>query len=303
MPLIEIIEAPAPVLDAAAPARFAVERPATGEHFEGTDFDLVGWVLGPGAARLEILQDGEVIRAVPVNLPRPDVRATYPDAASSCGFSTAISLEDWKENHFDLRAIFSDGPIALGSIRARRIWREDVRPTDSPFVSVVIAGSEGRPSTLAALESVLAQDYPNFEIVVVGDVEPEGAPGLAGRSPAVREVRADAPGLAAAWNSGIRRTVGDCLLFLTPGQLVTRNAIASALEAFRDHPESGVVLGRPQASGDRPPDPEGEFALFRRSIFESVGVFSAGERPKAEILEKIADRFPYHYLDGAAGPR
>ena len=65
-----------------------------------------------------------------------------------------------------------------------------------------------------AIESVLAQTYSCFEIVVVDDGSTDNTAAVAARYPAVRCVRQDNQGHSAARNTGIQQSTGDYLVFL-----------------------------------------------------------------------------------------
>ena len=74
---------------------------------------------------------------------------------------------------------------------------------DSPVVSVVIPCYRQAHFLPEAIESVLAQTYPHFEIIVVDDGSPDDTRAVAGRYPGVRCLRQRNRGLSAARNAGL----------------------------------------------------------------------------------------------------
>jgi GT2 family glycosyltransferase len=89
---------------------------------------------------------------------------------------------------------------------------------ESPLVSVIVA-TRDRPASLAAcLDSLLRQDYPSFEVVVVDNApaSQETADLIAERYAStgrVRYVREDQPGLGRAHNRGLASTTAPIVAF------------------------------------------------------------------------------------------
>src|ERR687890_1245755 len=82
------------------------------------------------------------------------------------------------------------------------------------LVSVVIPCYNQAHFLGEAIESVLAQSYKDFEIIVVDDGSPDNTSEVAARYPGVRCVRQENQGLAGARNTGIRESKGEYLVFL-----------------------------------------------------------------------------------------
>lgn len=115
----------------------------------------------------------------------------------------------------------------------------------NPCVSVLIA-THNRPELLAqALNSVEAQTYPHWDIVLVDDgstpgVDPAGfTPALAQRITLLRHDKAQ--GSAAARNTAIRHARGDILAFLDDDDLLAPTFLARATGALQSHPELDMV--------------------------------------------------------------
>ncbi|MGW6641145.1 glycosyltransferase [Streptomyces iakyrus] len=89
-------------------------------------------------------------------------------------------------------------------------------PGEPPFASVVVATRERAGQLARALDSLLAQDHPRFEIVVVDNAPVTGETReLIERKYAerVRYVREPVPGLAAAHNAGLDAVRGEVVAF------------------------------------------------------------------------------------------
>jgi hypothetical protein len=133
----------------------------------------------------------------------------------------------------------------------------------TPRVSIIVAARNEETNLEAALESLLAQDYPDLELTVVDDRSSDATPAILARVQArdarLRVVRLDR--LPAGWlgknyalERGAAAALGDILVFADADVVMradaVRRAVAHALAASRDHlaitPEMigpGVMLG------------------------------------------------------------
>lgn len=176
----------------------------------------------------------------------------------------------------------------------------DARPT----ISVVVC-TRDRPDSLAAtLDSLAAQDYPRFEVLVVDQSREAATRAMvearAGDDRRFRYVRLDEAGLSRAYNAGVRSAWSDVLAFTDDDCTAPADWLAAIALAFERHPEADLLYGQvlvpPQlrdaenASGFTPalPIPERRvlsrdtgFQVFgmganfaaRRRVFERVGLF------------------------------
>ena len=118
----------------------------------------------------------------------------------------------------------------------------------APFASVVVA-TRDRPQLLAAsLTSLLAQDYPRYEIIVVdnaptSDSTAEFVKRSFGHSSLVRYVREDLPGTSWARNLGIREARGEFVAFADDDVLLDSKWLAGLAAGFQISPQVGCVTG------------------------------------------------------------
>ena len=84
---------------------------------------------------------------------------------------------------------------------------------DSPRVSVVVASFNGERTLKACLESLVALNYPDYEVILVDDGSTDGTPQIARLYPSVRYLRQVNCGLSVARNAGIAAATGKIVAF------------------------------------------------------------------------------------------
>jgi len=124
--------------------------------------------------------------------------------------------------------------------------RSNASPADAPrpLVSVVIPSYNYARFLGDAIESVVRQVYERVEIVVVDDGSTDDTARVVGSYPAVKYVRQENQGLAAARNTGIRHATGEYVVFLDADDRLLPTALAAGVESLRDHPEAAFTWGR-----------------------------------------------------------
>jgi glycosyltransferase involved in cell wall biosynthesis len=171
-----------------------------------------------------------------------------------------------------------------------------------PLVSVVIPVHNGARFLAAALASVLGQDYPRLEVVVVDDGSTDGSAEIARAHAEVQVVSQPNAGVAAARNAGILRSTGTLLAFLDQDDTWTPGKVRIQVSYLLAHPDTGYVVAGQRMVLDPgatcPPwiprellehDHAGYFPgtlMARRSVFDRVGLY----RPAAPPAES-ADWF------------
>jgi glycosyltransferase involved in cell wall biosynthesis len=157
-----------------------------------------------------------------------------------------------------------------------------------PAVTVVMTVRDGLPHVEEAVDSVLRQDFDDFELVVVDDGSTDGtADALAGRADArLRLVRRPAEGRVAGLNHALRLARGRYVANLDADDVALPGRLAVPVRFLDQHPEVAVAgsavqpfVGRAAARQPRRL-PRSDLGirwsfLLRNPIFHSSATFRA----------------------------
>ena len=156
-----------------------------------------------------------------------------------------------------------------------------------PLVTVIVPVFNGARFLKDAVASIVAQNYPALEIIIVDDGSADDIQAAVDALPVdVRFFRQMNAGPSAARNRGLRDASGDLVAFLDVDDQWTEGSLAVLVNEMQQTPDADVVLGKAQMAritptgGTEPYDPEGEVfpyyigsALYRRQAFERIGPF------------------------------
>jgi glycosyltransferase involved in cell wall biosynthesis len=154
-----------------------------------------------------------------------------------------------------------------------------------PLVSVIITSYNRARFLRRAIESVLAQDYPAKEVVVVDDgstdgTETEIAPWA--RAQGVVWVRHETNrGEAAGRNTGVRASRGDYIAFLDSDDYYLPGRLSSHIKVFEQHPDAVWVYSDYTTVGEEgQQDPNAYKSSFHPSgwVFEHLLLETQGFR-------------------------
>lgn len=166
-----------------------------------------------------------------------------------------------------------------------------------PRVSVILPVYNGSRFLAGTLESVLAQSFRDFELIVVDDGSTDGSPAIldsyAVADPRIRVIRQANAGRSAAGNRAVQASQGEYIAPMDQDDLCFRNRLALQVEFLDRHRHIGMVGGQAlliDAAGrclDLIEVPVGEdkcretFArsncfihpasMFRRTVFDAAG--------------------------------
>ncbi|MGW4942534.1 bifunctional polysaccharide deacetylase/glycosyltransferase family 2 protein [Actinoplanes sp. NPDC004185] len=127
----------------------------------------------------------------------------------------------------------------------RRIRRLDAQPLVSlGLVSVIVPAYNEAANIAGTVSSLLANDYPLLEVIVVDDGSTDDTAGIVERLalPRVRVVRQRNAGKPAALNTGMRYARGDIFILVDGDTVFERDAVGRLIQPLRD-PGVGAVSG------------------------------------------------------------
>lgn len=142
----------------------------------------------------------------------------------------------------------------VGRAAARRLRRRARRVRDKtplwrlkpPTVSIVVPFYNVEDYLGECLDSLAAQTYGNYEVLLVDDGSPDGSRAIAERhaaaDPRIRLLTRENGGLGAARNTGIRRARGRFLTFVDSDDLLPENALEILVGSAR-RTGSDIVAG------------------------------------------------------------
>ncbi len=170
-----------------------------------------------------------------------------------------------------------------------------------PTVSVIMPAFNVAPFIAQAIESVLAQTYTDWELVIVDDGSNDGTRAVAERYRAAHPgvivvVAHENRGLAAARNSALRVARGAVFALLDSDDVWEPGFLAAQMRLLEEHPDVAIVTGNATTLGgildgqparpvdDRRPPPDLVqilrdetsvfiMSVFRRDVVDRIGGF------------------------------
>ena len=167
----------------------------------------------------------------------------------------------------------------------------------APMVSVVIPVYNSMPYLTGTLDSLLAQDLADFEIIAVNDGSTDGSDAeldrfaaLDARITVVHQPNSGWPGMPR--NRGLERARGRYVLFMDADDTVAADALQRMVAQAEEH-DADVIIPRFEGVGGR-----GVQALFERhpegpiEISRAMETLSPQKLFRREMLERDGLRFP-----------
>ena len=302
-----------------------IDYPDPGSLVEPAELRLAGWVVPEQLplAAVDLVADERLVGRAEVGVERPGVAEAFDgELAASSGFrlaSNLVALRSDTEAELVVRVVLGDGKRGdLGTVRLRRQgFDPSGAPTATPLVSVVIPCFNQGHYLAEAIESVLAQTYPELELIVVDDGSGDNSHEVAARYPGVRRLRQPNSGVAVARNRGLAESSGDLAVFLDADDRLLPNALEVGVGELLANPEAAFAAGRPRDIGRdgavvreaRQPLVSrdhylklleecfiwsGSSVVYRRAPFEAVGGFNESRTAADdyELYLKLARSYP-----------
>jgi glycosyltransferase involved in cell wall biosynthesis len=182
----------------------------------------------------------------------------------------------------------------------------DTSPLEN-LVSVIIPVRNSERYLAQALDSVIAQTYPHFEIIIVDAHSTDTTSTIAQSYPRVRFIQQANQGLADAWNTGIDSARGDWICFLDSDDRWPPDKIKLQMDYLCNNPGLECVIAHVRfflqanekmPSSFNPTLLEREHVAYmpgalmsRRTVFERIGKFGTEWQiaPDIDWFAKLKD--------------
>jgi glycosyltransferase EpsE len=134
---------------------------------------------------------------------------------------------------------------STASSSSERTAPAELAPSDSKLISVVMSSYRDDPAVLdRAIDSILQQDYSNFELILVFEPADPNVARVRGKflDPRVIVIEGtERLGRCGAYNVGIRRSRGRFIARMDSDDECLSHRFSTEIEYFRKHPDVSVV--------------------------------------------------------------
>lgn len=110
------------------------------------------------------------------------------------------------------------------------------------MISIIIPTYNGAKTIIKTLESIFAQNYLNYEIIIIDDGSTDNTQEtLTIYQDLIHYIKQEHQGLAASLNRGIYAAQGEFITFLEADGLFSPDKLAEQIAVFQDNPSIGIV--------------------------------------------------------------
>jgi glycosyltransferase involved in cell wall biosynthesis len=152
-----------------------------------------------------------------------------------------------------------------------------------PLVTVIITTYNYAHTVGFAIDSALAQDYPELEVLVVDNCSTDATPELVERyrpDPRFRYIRNESNiGMVPNHNKGLREARGQYVVFLSADDFLLPGHVLGSYRFLRDHPEIDVLYASTFFV-----DESGRFIGLRQMSGQPIGAYTGGRNEFAALF-------------------
>ena len=142
-----------------------------------------------------------------------------------------------------------------------------------PLVSVIIPTYNRVDKIRYAIDSVLGQDYPRLEIIVVDDGSVDNTREVLRDFKNIKYIYKENGGVASARNKGLQEAIGEYIAFLDSDDMWGKNKLALQMELALRNPQLGIIYSDIYFSNDqgkRMPKKQTGVKFFRGTVLEEL---------------------------------
>lgn len=161
----------------------------------------------------------------------------------------------------DIVTILFLGLLVVVLVRVFSLWflsisynfRKAVTSTSSERISVIVPAFNEEKTIASSIESLFAQDYDNYEVVLVDDGSTDRTLEIARKyeGPRLKLIHQENRGKAEALNSGIRSATGGIILTVDADTRLNPGALRAISGRFSSDPRLGALSGNVKVDNPR----------------------------------------------------
>jgi glycosyltransferase involved in cell wall biosynthesis len=207
-----------------------------------------------GAATADVVPDTRLIRTRGSAEDFADgLEALLGDEGLSGAAALSSRVVDHARDAFSRERIVGENLGAFDravAARRRKGRRPAVRAEEGPLVSVMVPNFNGARFLDESLRSIVTQDYPNLEVILVDGGSTDDSLAIAAAWPTVQVIRQPDKGQAHAINRGLLRARGDILAYLNSDDVYRPGAIRAVVAHFQARPDARLICGAADYIGE-----------------------------------------------------
>jgi teichuronic acid biosynthesis glycosyltransferase TuaG len=131
--------------------------------------------------------------------------------------------------------------------------------SEAPLISILMPAYNAATYVVEAIQSVISQGYPNWELIIIDDGSTDDTKALVHtfQDSRIRYLYQENQGVSAARNKALELMQGDFFCFLDADDCFPENALANQVEYMLQHPDCTILGGRVRIEN-------GDFSLTQR---------------------------------------
>jgi glycosyltransferase involved in cell wall biosynthesis len=143
----------------------------------------------------------------------------------------------------------------------------------------------GKDFIFEALDSILKQDFTNFEVIVIDDGSNDFPyKSLEDYDPRITVIRLEGLGVSHARNIGMQHSLGRFIAFLDADDVWFPGKLSAQISCFERHPEAGIIFGTFTRWLQKP---DGSFVPTKELVQDCAGVTECDSDRSGWIYTKL----------------
>ena len=150
-----------------------------------------------------------------------------------------------------------------------------------PQISIIVPVYKVEPYLHRCVDSILAQTFTDFELILVDDGSPDNCPaicdGYAAKDARIHVIHQENRGQSAARNAGIEKAQGRYLMFCDSDDYVIPTWFEIMYNEIKNHPAAWVVCNIYKISKEQPPIPKvNQKYISDNTVLDYFQIFKLG---------------------------